>query len=117
MTNKINKFAGVCLLAALAATLSGCVSVKARPPESVHLGGTELYSAAPPSQIPSADPSDMQDLQRENRQLRERIAWLEEQNRKSSRKYEKLGDEMDEIRHEMDRIAAERDRYKRALAD
>ncbi len=88
---------------------TGCVKVDARAPEDGSWG-----SPPPPASIPKASPSSKSDLLRENQQLRERVAWLEEQNRKSATKSSELEDEKRDIRAEMDRIAAERDRYRRA---
>ncbi len=68
----------------------------------------------PPSYIAPASPNSRSDLQRENSELKARVAYLEEQNRKSSRKYDDLGKDMSEIRADMDKIAAERDRYRRS---
>jgi hypothetical protein len=88
---------------------TGCVKVDATAPENVSWG-----SPAPPASIAKADPSSKSDLLRENQQLRERVAWLEEQNRKSAKKSKEFENEKQDIQAEMDRIAAERDRYRRA---
>lgn len=88
---------------------TGCVNVDAKAPEDISWG-----SPSPPASIAKADPSSKSDLLRENQQLRERVAWLEEQNRKSAKKSKELENEKQDIQAEMDRIAAERDRYRRA---
>ncbi len=88
---------------------TGCVKVDAKAPENISWG-----SQPPPASIPRADPSSKSDLLRENQQLRERVTWLEEQNRKSATKSRELEDEKQDIQAEMDKIAAERDRYRRA---
>ncbi|MGA2266018.1 MAG: hypothetical protein ABSH10_06255 [Phycisphaerae bacterium] len=88
---------------------TGCVNVDAKAPENISWG-----SPPPPASIPRADPNSKSDLLRENQQLRERVTWLEEQNRKSAKKLKELEDEQRDIQAEMDKIAAERDRYRRA---
>ncbi len=97
--------------AALVAS-SGCVNVKA--PERINIGGDDVYSSPPSSVIPPADPNSATDLRRENEQLRRRIAWLKNQNRKLDKKINDLRKDADEIRADMKKIADERDRYKRA---
>lgn len=89
--------------------LTGCVQVDAKAPENIGLG-----SAPPPASIPQADPSSKADLLRENQQLRQRVAWLDERNRKLVRKSGELEADKREIQAEMTKIAAERDRYIRA---
>jgi hypothetical protein len=90
--------------------LSGCVNVDAKAPENIG----SWSSPAPPASIPKANPGSKGDLLRENQQLRERIAWLEDQNEKSVKKSRDLKNDKQEIQGDMDKIAAERDRYKRA---
>lgn len=99
---------GSLLLIAMGA-LAGCVRVNAKAPRNI-----PWYTPAPLASIPRGDPTSKADLLRENRQLRERIAWLDEQNRKSTRKYGELESDKREIQADMAKIAAERDRYLRA---
>jgi len=99
-------------LLVVVAGLSGCVNVKG--PERIDIGGEAVYSPPPTSVIPPADPSSSTDLRRENTQLRQRIAWLEGQNRKLDKKLADLQKDIDSIRADMNKIAAERDRYKKA---
>ena len=87
----------------------GCVKVDAKAPENISWG-----SPPPPASIPQAEPGSKSGLLSENQQLRDRIAWLEEQSRKSARKSKELDSEKQDIQAEMGKIAAERDRYKRA---
>lgn len=96
------------LLIAMGA-LAGCVRVNAKAPQNI-----PWYTPAPTASIPRSDPTSAADLLRENQQLRERIAWLEEQNRKSAKKHSELESDKHKIRAEMTEIAAERDRYLRA---
>ncbi len=97
------------LLLAAVIIPAGCVRVNAKAPQDI-----PWYSPAPTASIPQADPAGKDDLLRENRQLRERITWLDKQNRKSAKKYSELQADKREIQAEMAKIAAQRDRYLRA---
>ena len=99
--------AGLLLIAM--GSLAGCVKVDAKAPENIGWG-----SPQPQASIPSADPSSKADLLRENQQLRQRVAWLDEQNRKLAKKSGEIEADKREIQAEMAKIAAERDRYIRA---
>ena len=88
--------------------LAGCVNVDAKGPENL------WGEPAPAASVSEADSGSKADLLRENRELRDRIDWLEERNHKSARKLRELQDEEEDLREEMGRIAAERDRYRRA---
>lgn len=99
----------VSLLLIVTSLPTGCVKVDAKAPENISWG-----TPPPPASVPRADANSKSDLLRENQQLRERVAWLEEQNRKSARKSQDLEKDKREIQAEMDKIAAERDRYRRA---
>lgn len=88
--------------------LPSCVNVDAKGPES-------LWGSSPPSaSVSEADPDSKAGLLRENRELNNRIDWLDEQNRKSARRLRELQRDEEELRSEMERIAAERDRYRQA---
>ena len=87
----------------------GCIKVDAKAPENISWG-----SPPPVASIPRADPGSKSYLLRENQQLRDRVAWLEEQNRKSARKSTELTGDKQDIQAEINKVAAERDRYKRA---
>ena len=97
------------LLLMASAWLGGCVNVQAKAPEGMGSWGTP----PPPASVAKASPNSKADLLRENQQLRDRVAWLENQNRKSCKKYSGLEKDKAEIRADMDKIAAERDRYRR----
>ena len=99
----------VSLLLAAMGSLAGCVNVDAKAPENMGWG-----SPPPQASIPRADPTSKADLLRENQQLRQRIAWLDEQNRKLAKKSGELESDKREIQADMAKIAAERDRYLRA---
>jgi hypothetical protein len=88
---------------------SGCMKVDVKAPEDISWG-----SPPPAASIPKADPDSKSDLIRENHQLRERVAWLEEQNRRSANKSNELENEKQGVQSETDKLAAERDRYRRA---
>jgi peptidoglycan hydrolase CwlO-like protein len=96
------------LLLAAMGSLAGCVKVDAHA-ENIGWG-----SPPPAASIPQADPASKADLLRENQQLRQRVAWLDDQNRKLAKKSGELESDKREIQAEMAKIAAERDRYLRA---
>lgn len=100
----------VCLLLPLAGCFQGDVTV----PDQVVIGGREVYSSPPPALIAPANSNSPTDLRRENLELKNRIAWLQQQNEKSSRKYDNLGKDMADISADMAKISTERDRYRRA---
>jgi len=99
----------LCLLLTACVALPGCFSFKG------DVGVPEGYGMAPTptSSIPQANPNDKADLIRENQQLRERVAWLDNENRKDAGRYAKKENEVAEIQADMARIAAERDQYLR----
>jgi hypothetical protein len=92
--------------------IAGCVNVDAKAPKNIPYVNA---SPAPSGSIAKANPSSKGDLIRENQQLRDRIAWLEEQNAKSAKKSRDLKNDKQDIQGDIDKVAAERDRYKRAL--
>lgn len=96
--------------ALMLAGLAGCGKASVTVPENV---GVFVGGPPPPATIAPGNPNSHEDLVRENQQLRDRVAWLEDQNRRLYGKHEKLGVKMDEIRAEMAKLAAERDRYRK----
>ena len=100
------------LLGALA--LGGCMSVNATGPDSVALGGRELYSAQPPANIPAADPNSPQDLQRENQQLKDRTAWLKAHIQKLQGKSDDLSRKIDDALAKLRKLSTQLDRDKRS---
>jgi len=99
----------ISLLILAMGVLSGCVRVNAKAPEDI-----PWVTPAPTASVPRAQPNSKADLLRENQQLRERIAWLDEQNRKLAKEHSELKSDKREIQADMAKIAAQRDRYLRA---
>lgn len=91
--------------------LAGCASVKVDVPEGYGIPGPQ-----PPSTIAQASPGSPSDVIRENQQLRARAAWLEDDNRHLSNKYDKLGREIADIQADTKKYAAQRDAYKREVS-
>ena len=104
----MRRIACIALLLAAAAT-GGCYKADVKLPENIGIGSPPAGAAIVP-----ADPASKADLLRENRQLRARAAWLDEQIRKAAKKYAKLENEQREVEDDMAKIAAERDRCLRA---
>jgi len=85
---------------------TGCVNVDAKAPK-------DLWGSPPPSaSIAQADPDSRTDLLRENRQLRDRLDWLQHENSKSANKLHDLQRKEADLRADMEKIATERDLYK-----
>ena len=93
----------------LSVLLAGCANVTVPDYAGGGWGQPE-----PSATITPASANDKADLVRENGQLRDRLAWVENQNRKQSKKYNDLADDMAKAREKTDQYAAERDRYKAA---
>ena len=91
----------VSLLLVCVSLSAGCMKVEAKAPESISWG-----SPPPPTTIARANPDSKADLLRENQQLRERVAWLEEQNRHLAQKCQNLDRQSGEIRADMAKIAS-----------
>ncbi len=66
----------------------------------------------PPAIITPANPNDKADLIRENQELRDRLAWVENQNHHDAHKYNELGDDIAKVREKLAQYQADRDRYK-----
>jgi peptidoglycan hydrolase CwlO-like protein len=98
----------------VALALGGCMSVNATAPENIGVGGSEVYSAAPPASIPVADPNSLQDLQRENQQLKDRAAWLDGHIQKLRNKSNDMSRKIDEALAKLRKLSDQRDRFKRA---
>jgi hypothetical protein len=91
----------------LSAFLAGCANVTV--PD--YAGGS-WGQPEPSATITPANVNNKADLVRENGELRDRLAWVENQNRKQSKKYNDLADDMAKVRGKTDQYSAERDRYK-----
>ncbi len=97
--------------AALGAILvGGCFKADVEVPSYAGWG-----RPAPAANIPPANPNDKADLVRENQQLNDRLAYLEEQNRKLSGKSQNQKREMAKIQSQIDDLSRQRDQYKREL--
>lgn len=97
---------GVALATAL---LAGCATIDVPRTPDVYVGG----GPPPPAAVAPGDPGIPGDLQRENHQLKARIAWLEDQIRRSNSKLRGKDEDIAELRAELNKLAAERDRYRR----
>jgi hypothetical protein len=91
-------------------TVAGCFKADVTVPDVPY-----IPSPAPPGNIVKANPGDRADLLRENQQLRDRVAWLEQDNARLDKKIRSLQNDQAKIQADIDRYAAERDRYRRAL--
>ena len=89
--------------------IGGCATIDVPSTPNVNVGG----GPPPPAVVVAADSSSPSDVQRENRELKARIAWLEDQIRRSSSKTRGQDKDIAELRAEIDKLAAERDRYRR----
>ena len=97
---------GVALTAVL---LVGCATIDVPRAPDVYVGG----GPPPPAAVAPADPNIPGDVQRENRALKARTAWLEDQIRRSNSKLRDQDEDIAKLRAEMNKLAAERDRYGR----
>lgn len=106
----MTRFLACAALALGLLTSSGCFKADVTVPE-IPYGS----SPPPPAQVPKANPDDRADLLRENEQLRQRIAWLEQDSVRLEKKQRSLAKDLTEIQADIDKAAAERDRYRRAV--
>jgi hypothetical protein len=95
--------------ALLSAFMAGCATVTVPDYSGGSWGQPE-----PSAVVTPGNPNNKADLVRENTELRDRLAWVENRNRSLSRKYNDLADDMAKARQKTDQYAAERDRYKAA---
>ena len=86
--------------------LAGCMQVDA-PGYGGSWGRPE-----PSAVITPANPNNKADMVRENGELRNRLEWVEYDNRKLARKYNELTDDIAKARNKRDQYAAERDQYR-----
>lgn len=94
--------------------LAGCVNVDADASE-FSLGGNQRTTSPPPD--PDSDPRAAGELRRENGQLRERLAKLENDRENWQRTIDRQEDLIDDLEDQKDRLEDQRDRYKDALDD
>jgi len=91
-------------------TAAGCFKADVTVPDVPYAS-----SPAPPANIVKANPGDRADLIRENQQLRQRVAWLEQDSARLDKKVRSLQNDQVKIQADIDKYAAERDRYRHAL--
>jgi septal ring factor EnvC (AmiA/AmiB activator) len=96
--------------------LAGCIDVNANVPDRIQLNGSPVYTAPPPAQIPAADPNSAADLRRENQQLRERIAYVQQRNEKLAKEDRKLLSDVEETNKDIAALTQQVERYQRALS-
>jgi len=89
--------------------LVGCATINVPRAPDLYVGG----GPPPPPAVAAADPNTPSDVQRENRELKARVAWLEDQIRRSNSKLRDQDEDIAKLRAEMNKLAAERDRYRR----
>jgi len=102
----------LCLLA-VGLLLAGCVDVKADA-SGFGRGDRARYTSAPPPD-PASDPRSISDLQRENAQLRERLAALEKAHAGWQSAIDRQKDGIRDLKRQRDDLKKDRDRYKKAL--
>jgi len=102
----------LCVLAA-GLLLAGCVDVKADASGLGRRDGTKYTSEPPPD--PASDPRSSGHLQRENAQLRERLATLEKDHEGWQCAIDRQKDGIHDLKRQRDDLKKERDRYKKAL--
>ncbi len=101
----------LCLLA-VGLLLAGCVDVKADA-SGFGQGDRARYTSAPPD--PASDPRSISDLQRENAQLRQRLATLEKEHEDWQSAIDRQKDGIHDLKRQRDDLKKDRDRYKKAL--
>jgi hypothetical protein len=94
----------------LSAFMAGCATVTV--PD--YTGGGGWGQPEPSAVVTPASPNNKADLVRENTELRDRLAWVENRNRSLSQKYNDLNDDMAKVREKTNQYAADRDRYRAA---
>jgi septal ring factor EnvC (AmiA/AmiB activator) len=107
-----NMMALLCLWAA-GSLLAGCVNVQADASGFGKGDGTRYTSAPPPDQ--ASDPRSISDLQRENAQLRGRLAELEKQHAGWQSAIDRQKDRIHALQRQRDDLKKDRDRTKKAL--
>jgi septal ring factor EnvC (AmiA/AmiB activator) len=105
--------ASLCLLA-VASLAGGCLNVRADA-SGLGAGAHSPRASVPPD--PASDPRGLGDLQRENAQLRSRLAELEAQHRQSQATIDAQKSEIHSLKKQRDALEKERDRYKDAIED
>jgi septal ring factor EnvC (AmiA/AmiB activator) len=104
----------LCLLIAVL-LVAGCIDVKADASGLGKSDRTEYASSPPPN--PASDPRSLQDLQRENAQLRARLTQLEKDRQVRQSAVDRQKDEIHKLKQQRDDLKKDRDHYKKALKD
>jgi septal ring factor EnvC (AmiA/AmiB activator) len=99
----------ICLVAA-GSLLAGCIDVRADA-SGLGRGDQPGYTSAPP---PASDPRSIPDLQRENAQLRDRLARLEKDHAGWQAATDRQKDEIRDLKRQRDDLKKDRDRWKKA---
>jgi len=102
----------LCLLGA-GLLLAGCININA---DASGLGGRPEVRETPPPD-PASDPRSIAVLHRENTQLRQNLAQLEQDNRAWESAIDRQENEKDALEKQRDNLEDQRDRAKDALDD
>lgn len=102
----------LCLLAA-GFILGGCLNINA---DASGVGRGDNGSRTTPPD-PASDPRSVKDLQRENSQLRTRLADLEKQNTNWGNTIQRQKKEIDDLEDQLKALKKERDKAKKAVDD
>jgi septal ring factor EnvC (AmiA/AmiB activator) len=94
--------------------LAGCIDVKADASGFGRDDQTRYTSAPPPDS--ASDPRSISDLQRENAQLRGRLAELEKQHEGWQSAIDRQKDGIHDLKQQRDDLKKDRDRTKKALS-
>jgi len=102
----------LCLLSA-GLLLTGCVDINADA-SGLGRGGVR---EPPPTPNPAGDAQRLVNLPRENIQLRQRLARLEQNHQNWGAAIDRQKDEIDALKDQRDALKKQRDRAKKALKD
>jgi len=100
----------LCLLGA-GLMLTGCINIKA---DASRLGGRQEVRKIPTPNL-DADPRRIAGLLRENAQLRQNLAWLEQNYQAWQAAIDRQKDEKKALENQRDDLEKQRDRAKKAL--
>ena len=93
--------------------LAGCINIKA---DASRLGGRQEVRETPPPD-PASDPRGIADIYRENAQLRQSLARLEQDHQAWQSAIDRQKDEKKALENQRDDLEDQRDRAKDALKD
>ena len=103
----------LCLLFA-GLVLTGCVDINA---DASNLGGSGVPEQAPPPPNPAGDALRLANLPRENGQLRQTLAQLEQNRQGWQAAIDRQKNDIDALKDQRDALKKQRDRAKDALDD